>query len=194
MRVPLATGIAVLLGVFLLVSLGLVAFFALPVSVVAFAVLMNRRKMSRGAELLALGTMEVALAWFVWPGLYYRTGVSPDNYLLADGIAVLFFALPPTVFLIARSRYDRASLSGLALFLLLIGIVAVPFIPLGGACTGPVGGCHNVYTYGSASWLFVCAGAEFATFPGDVSTGLPTFPLSLNTPFGNYFFADCAFM
>jgi hypothetical protein len=194
MRVLLTTGIAVLLGVFLLVSLGLAAFFALPVSIIAFAVLMNRRKMSRGAELLALGTMEVALAWFVWPGLYYRAGVSPANYQLADGIAMLLFALPPVAFFIARHRGARVSLAGLALFIFLIGAVTVPFISLGGACTGHIGSCHNVYTYGSASWLFVCAGAEYATFPGDVSTGLPVFPLQLNTSLGNYFFANCGFM
>jgi len=195
MRILLRVGLAVLLGAFLLFSLGISALAALPVSLVTFVVLTNRTKLSRGAELLAVGTMEVALVWFVWSGLYYRTGVSPANYALADGIAATLFALPLVTFFVARHRSNRVGLAGLVLFLFLIGTIAVPFIPLGGACTGHIGQpLHCESTYGAASWLFVCAGAEYATSPGGVSTGLPIFPFSLNTSLGEYFFADCVFM
>lgn len=194
MRILPRVGLAALLGVFLFISLGIAVLFALPVGMIAFVVLTNRTKLSRGAELLAVGTMEVALVWFVWSGLYYRTGVSPSNYLLADWIAAVLFALPLATFFIARHRVNRISLAGLVLFLFLIGTIAVPFTPLGGACTGHIGNLHCETTYGAASWLFVCAGAEYATFPGGVSTGLPIFPLSLNTSLGEYFFADCVFM
>jgi len=194
MRILLRVGFALLLGAFLLFSLGISALAALPVSLITFAVMTNRTKLSRGSELLAVGTMEVALVWFVWSGLYYRTGVSPANYLLADGIAATLFALPLVTFFVARHRSNRAGLAGLVLFLFLIGTIAVPFIPLGGACTGHIGNLHCESTYGAASWLFVCAGAEYATFPGGVSTGLPIFPLSLNTSLGEYFFANCVFL
>ena len=193
-RLFLRVGFAILLGIFLLISLGISALAALPVSLITFVVLTNRTKLSQGAELLAIGTMEVALVWFVWSGLYYRAGVSPSNYLLADGIAAVLFALPLATFLITRHRVNRISLAGLVLFLFLIGTIAVPVIPLGGACTGHIGNLHCETTYGAASWLFVCAGAEYATFPGGVSTGLPIFQLSLNTSLGEYFFADCVFM
>jgi hypothetical protein len=195
MRIFVFVGLALLLGFFFLLSLGVSVVLVLPVILVAFVVMANRRKTSPGTELLALGTIEVSLVWFVWAGLYYHTGVSPANYLLADEIAGLLFVVPLVTFFIARRRGDRIRLAGLTLFLFLIGTIVVPFIPLGGACTGQEGHLHCVSTYGSASWLFLCAGGEYATPPGDVSTGLPTFPpLPITSLVGAYFFAVCASM
>lgn len=85
------------------------------------------------------------------------------------------------------------AITALVFLVLLVGIIGVPFIRIGGAGTCIHDVCHAESTYGAASWLFVCAGGEWAQAPGGVSTGMAIFPISLNTSWGQYFFAQCVF-
>jgi len=193
LRSGTVTVLAIAVGVFLLLSLGFSYIQALPAPLLAIFLLSDRAPQSRARRLLLITFIELALAWFLVPGLVSREGVAPENYLLADEMAALLMVLPPITYLLVRNRTYGLTVIGSLTLLLVLGTVGVPFIPLGGACTGQAGNCHVVNTYGSASWLFICAGAEYATPPGGVSTGLPS-ALDLHTPLGDYFFAACVFL
>jgi hypothetical protein len=119
--------------------------------------------------------------------------LAQNQPLGATIIAVVLIA-PLITYVLARKRKNRIKLTAMVSLALLFATILVPVIPLGGANICHYSTCHNEQTYGSLSWLFVCAGAEYTTPPGGVSTGLPIFPINVNSTLGDYFFAQCAFL
>ena len=122
------------------------------------------------------------------------SGYLAQNQALGFAVIVLVLVIPVITYLLARRREDRVRFVALASLLLLFGMILVPVIPLGGATECHYQVCHTEFTYGSISWMFDCAGGEWTTPPGGVSTGLPMFPFGMNTSLGYYFFAECVFL
>jgi len=122
------------------------------------------------------------------------SGYLAQNQALGVTVIIVVLAIPLITYFLVRRRGDRVRFVALASLLLLFGMILVPVIPLGGATECHYQVCHTEFTYGSISWMFDCAGAEWTTPPGGVSTGLPMFPVGINTSLGYYFFAECVFL
>ena len=122
------------------------------------------------------------------------SGYLAENQVLGVTVIIVVLAIPVITYFLVRRRGDRVRFVALASLLLLFGMILVPVIPLGGATECHYQVCHTEFTYGSISWMFDCAGAEWTTPPGGVSTGLPMFPVGINTSLGYYFFAECVFL
>jgi hypothetical protein len=120
-------------------------------------------------------------------------GYLAQNQALGAAVIVVVLGGPILTYIIARKRKGRIRLFAFISLVLLFGMILVPVIPLGGATECHYQDCHTEFTYGSVSWMFVCAGAEWTTPPGGVSTGLPSFPININSSLGNYFFAQCVY-